>query len=404
MTSTVLALKNSTIPKTNNKNLVLADKDILNETFQNRKYKKTPVTQPKTICNSSISKLSDRVSKYLNDKVTSEDFYRTLLKNDIDPDSKQVNKILKELEIESNTSHKQTVSNFLKAKDFTDDTLEKLDKKLICSPVKQTMTSVEGEKYNGVKSLPNCNKRRFSEKSQLNSTENIFSTANKQNACNKDNSICSMNSSKSKKLEFMSNSSVFSTASKPLDNTNLSSKYSGSVLANFSSKASLGHGRYDNIKSQEPKSKSGIKYKNVLSEQNIASSRHRVKPEDLNIKIVGLHGKTKNNNTVSEVNQLKQSYNLIEWKVKKQTSSSKETSNRGLSIKANQKSRESISSLKTNCTSGSIQKETRNVTIVSTTPVGNFNKLRNNQIASKPQSNTPKTTVNRTFLNLVKSK
>lgn len=399
MTSTVLALKNSTLPKANNKNLALADKDILNETFQNRKYKKTPVAQPKTICNSPISKLSDRVSKYLNDKVTSEDFYRTLLKNDIDPESKQVNKILKELEIESNKSHKQTVSNFLKAKDFTDDTLEKLDKKLICSPVKQTMTSVEGEKYNGVKNIQNCNKRRFSEKSQLNSSENIFSS-NKQTPLNKDNSICSMNSSKSKKLEFMSNSSVFSTASKPADNTKLSSKYSGSVLANFSSKASLGHGRYDNIKSQEFKSKSGIKYKNVLSEQNVASSKHKVKPEDLNIKIVGLHGKSKNQNTVSDVNQLKQSYNLIEWNVKKQTSSSKETAKRVPLSKEIPKSRDSISSLKTNST----LKETKNVTIVSTTPVGNFNKLRKNDIISKPQSITPRTTVNRTFLNLVKSK
>ena len=121
-------------------------------------------------------------------------------------------------------------------------------------------------------------------------------------------------------------------------------------MASKSSKASLGHGRYDNIKSQEIKSKSGIKYKNVLSELNIAASKHKVKPEDLNIKIVGLHGKSKNQDTVSNVNQLKQSYNLIEWKVKKQASSSKETLNRGLSIKEKQKSRDSISSLKTNCT------------------------------------------------------
>ncbi len=361
------------------------DKEILNSTFTNRKYKKTYPEQPKPICTSPISKLSDRVGKFFDGKVDQEDFYRTLLKNNIDPESKQVKKILKDLELEDNKTHTKVVSTFLKAKDLTDDTIGKLEDKITAKPMRQSVTSFDKENQRRTSIDSNLNKKKRFGVNQFDNSD-IFS--NKGNKLSRDNSVMSTNSARSKKVEFMSNSNVFATPACPTqkDIKVLASKYSGTIMANFSTKSSLGHGKHDNVR-VDSKSKAGMKYKNVLSESNIAQNSFKKDPNSVNIRIVGLNGKS-NLNSIKEVDQKKQTYNLIEWNISKRTKSKS-----GLSL-SKVKSEESIGSASTSNSTANQSNKIKNIQVVKTTPLTKSDNSR--------QSFTPKTNVNKTFLSMLK--
>lgn len=309
ITSNALNDDNSSIP--------LKDKAILAFTNEHRRFKKgsTQENSDKTICMSPISKLSDKVGKFLSDDISSEDFYRALLKNNIDPESKQVKKIMSELEMESNKSHNKAMSSLLRVKDIHPKEEEDLESKVIKSPMKQTMTSFQDSSFKADLEIT------YSKKKKLETAQkpiNIFEQENRKKdqisnsfALSSDASSQSVSTLHQKKIDFMSQSSVFKKQPpEPLAQEKLENKYYNSVLQNFSSKSTFSHKtRIDAITS--PRARSGIKNKNVVSEENIAAVAHKPLKEDAQIKIVGMYGKAKNQNTINDVNQNRSSYSEI---------------------------------------------------------------------------------------------
>lgn len=304
-----------------------------NEKSDHRRYKKEHVSKDyKAICYSPISKLSDRVGKYFNDSCSKEDFYRTLLKNNIDPDSKQVMKILTDLEMETNKSHKQTITQLLKSRD--EKATIDCESKMICSPMKQTMTSFEIKSPSQAQGdiQLNASKKRRYENSQTMNSEKLFSPPTKSIAKmatidlqdklmvkspkGRDLSFNSELNHRSKKIGFMTISNIFSPKSKKDDSDELNSlakKYSGSILHNFSSKKDFENKNRTLEVESKPRSKSGYKYKNQVSDMNVAALRAKPDPSSSQIKIVGLYGKAK----VSTNADQKNSSIVLDWKVKK---------------------------------------------------------------------------------------
>lgn len=142
------SLKSPIKQQRDNDSMKFIDKDILNSTSKNRKYKKQSTTNnndQKEVPFSPIGKLSHKVSLLFENKIPMEDFYQSLIRNNIDPESKQVNKIINDLQVEGNKRHKDTISKLIKVKDVNETSINLIEKKMICSPVKQIYTSGENE-------------------------------------------------------------------------------------------------------------------------------------------------------------------------------------------------------------------------------------------------------------------
>ena len=316
---------------------------------------------------SKISKLNDGVSKYISDDITIDDFYKTLLKNNIDPESKQVSRIITELE-KGGSSGNQVVGKFVKIKDISCEP-DKLEKKVNPKPILQTKTSYElaplpssrNESKNFSKlskstskkdgntnfdsmskiedNLAMGNKKRKYDKTfgkHHNESENVIShpVGLKQIRSIKVESVKKGNEDedyhKNKKINFMTNSQAFAVDKVPLDMENLAAKKYGSIMQNYTSKDQL---TFYNHKNKKNKEETNIFYnlenkpntkrdKNTTSNENlfaVSSSKEKQReilksPE----KIMGLHGKARSILNDSDVNQTKSSFNeLIGWKVQK---------------------------------------------------------------------------------------
>jgi hypothetical protein len=371
--STLISSPKSSRIKPNNLNLasITSFDNSINSGNQHRRYKKEHVSKDyKAICMSPISKLSDRVGKLFTDTVSKDDFYRILLKNDIDPDSKSVSKILSNLEMETNKSHKDIVSQLLRAKGTKSCINLEADTTKFKSPIKQTMTSFEANNLKGGDIQMTITSKRKFDNTQFNTSTQIFAKQDSKIQLKKNNTEqtliksprtrdLSLNSSlthKSKKIGFMTQSSIFSGPSKDEINSineNLANKYAGSILHNFSSKRTFEAQRksdsslnIDNIKSR-----SGMKYKNQVSDMNAVAKLKKPDSANTQIKIVGLIGKSKVN---TEADQSKSTIgNLMEWKIKKTKHDFPATINDKQTVDLERRSSEmSMSSQKTASTQG----------------------------------------------------
>lgn len=380
MTTTESQLKTSLkspIKQRDNDSMKFIDKDILNSTSKNRKYKKQSTTNnedQREVPFSPIGKLSHKVSLLFENKIPMEDFYQSLIRNNIDPESKQVNKIINDLQVEGNKRHKETISKLIKVKDVNETSSTLIEKKMICSPVKQIYTSGENESKGLVTSSKESKKRRF-DTSQLSTS---------QLGVNEGSRRRSSSISQLQKINFMRNSSVFSAGKELVSTAMLSSKYKNSIEANNYTQVRIGIDLSDVNQSQKT-AKKGIAYKNQISTENtvlssVKHSQNQVNSEDLKVKIVGLNGKGVNQLTNRDVDQRKTSCNFIEW-----TTSGKKKAT------INKASAESLASANTNVS----QNQKESTSINSSWKVNSICSPVRNQM-------TPKTTVNQSFLKLLK--
>lgn len=297
----------------------LMDKELLNYTSSHRRYKKgfssvnEELQKEKMACQSPISKLSEKIGKYMLDDVSSEDFYRVLLKNNIDPESKQVKKIIKELDIDTSNSHSKAISSLLKVKDCPATEEDELERKALRSPMKQTMTSFQDSSFKADLEITSSKKRKVETPAR---PSNIFHTndegkilkASKDNKESSSNSVCP--TSRSRKIEFMSESSIFKKTPE-IDPEKLEKKFYTSILQNFSSKQTFSHRSKMEEVTSFHSARSGLKNKNQVSEENLAAVIQKPKKEDAGVKIIGMYGKARNQNTVADVDQSRSSYNDI---------------------------------------------------------------------------------------------
>lgn len=347
-----------------------------------RNYSYQNIDKYRSITESPVCKLTETLSKYVEEGLTREDFYKTLLKNNIDPESTEVNRILQDLEKSGVGSTQPAITKLVKIRNISTYN-DKLADSLVVTPKKQLLTSFESEdkfkkgkskskqefqsasKYNTIEeknSTPltkveddfgfnHSSKRRFG-KEELgtkhhNESENLLShsihskkeskaikgiTIKNYNKSNDAEEIVSdMNiSHKDKKIAFMQNSTALTQEKTPIDNTKLSEKKAGTVMQNLSSKDTFSFFDSKHIKNvkekniiNEHKVNRPMKYKNVVSEQNINAVSVDKKKQIMmtptkETKILGLFGKGKSELSNTEVNQLKTSVgNLFEWNVKK---------------------------------------------------------------------------------------
>lgn len=295
----------------------LMDKELLNYTSSHRRYKKgfssinEEAQKEKMACQSPISKLSEKIGKYMLDDVSSEDFYRVLLKNNIDPESKQVKKIIKELDIDTSNSHHKAISSLLKVKDCPATEEEELERKALRSPLKQTMTSFQDSSFKADLEITSSKKRKVEATAR---PSNIFPTGddtakiskqinNKTNTSS--NSLCP--TSRSRKIEFMSESNIFKKTPE-VDPEKIEKKFYTSILQNYSSKQTFSHSSKIDVVPKIHSARSGLKNKNQVSEENLAAITQKPKKEDAGVKIIGMYGKARNPNTILEVDQRRSSY------------------------------------------------------------------------------------------------
>lgn len=366
------SLKSPIKQQRDNDSMKFIDKDILNSTSKNRKYKKQSTTNnedQKEVPFSPIGKLSHKVSLLFENKIPMEDFYQSLIRNNIDPESKQVNKIINDLQVEGNKRHKETISKLIKVKDVNETSSNLIEKKMICSPVKQIYTSGENESKGLVTLSKESKKRRF-ETSQLSTSQLEASSGIR----GRSSSISQL-----QKINFMRNSSVFSAGKELISTEKLSSKYKNSIEANNYTQVRIGIDLSDVNQSQKT-TKKGIAYKNQTSTESTVLSSGKPSQNSQNsqnqVKIVGLNGKGVNFLTNRDVDQRKTSGNFIEWTCGKKTTT-------------NKASAESLASANTNVS----QKDKENQSA----------SWKVNSICSPVRNQmTPKTNVNQSFLKLLK--
>lgn len=306
LTSEALSDDNNSIP--------FKDKAILTSTSMNRRYRKpgNDSKTPSTLCNSPISKLSDKIGKFFNDQASEEDFYKALLKNNIDPESKQVQKILSSLDLVSNKSHYKAISSLLKVKDTKLRQEEELENKIVKSPMVQTMTSFQDSSYKDDLGIQTSKKKRIDTVSTNANTANVFESRGRVSDDAKTGTLKEKVLSpehKNKKIEFMTESSIFKKPSTEED-VSSANKFSGSILQNFSSKKTFSHKNKLEVPISNNPAKAATQYKNVVSEENLTANIKKPKPEDTQVKIIGLYGYAKKG-TVSDVDQSKSSYKEI---------------------------------------------------------------------------------------------
>lgn len=371
---------NGSQSKANDKNSGLGQNTAVStrvnaENTKFRRYKRDKISnldldKYRSYSESKIAKLNDGVNKYIADNITIDDFYKTLLKNDIDPESKQVSRIISEIE-KSGTSGNNAVGKLVKIQEISKEP-DKLENKIVAKPTLQTKTSYEISNLSSLKSKNNKSFSKFKEnevqdKVSIDSKiEDNFGSGNqrkkydkvfgkhhnesenmiahpiglkqiksiKVESFNPNNTETEKNENedyhKNKKINFFSSSQAFSVDKEPQNLEALASKKYGSIMQNYTSKDQLSFYNHKNKKNKEdtniltnienkvrPK-----KDKNITSDENLFALPKEKQKELISspekIKIVGLVGKAKTSMNNSEADQTKSSFDeLIGWKVQK---------------------------------------------------------------------------------------
>ena len=164
------------------------------EEVKHRRYRKNKgedIDPEKTVSNSSISALNTKVNYAIyNNQI--EELYSSMLKNNINPDAKQINKLINELE-KNGVSGTETTKKLIKYKDCSNST-DIIEQKIVVSPLNQVETSYENyekkQKEQKAKNLYNLisikeeveNKNRVNEKEKDNQQNQTKKLA-KSNSC-----------------------------------------------------------------------------------------------------------------------------------------------------------------------------------------------------------------------------
>lgn len=280
---------------------------------------------------SAVCKLNENLSKYVEEGLTREDFYKTLLKNNLDPESGKVNKILEDLDKAGIGSTQPAMSKLVKIRNISTFN-DKLAESIVIAPKKQLLTSFETEdklKSSNSKSKLNLvPSRSYSVEKDLNTSslgkveDNFGFNHSSKKRYNKESLgtgakhhndsdnhlahsihskkdtkaitgitvqnynknkeleggvVSNMNiSHKDKKIAFMQGSTALTQESKPFDNSKITEKKSGTVMQNLSSKDTFSFFDSKHIKNvkekniiNEHKLNRPYKYKNVVSDENV---------------------------------------------------------------------------------------------------------------------------------------
>jgi len=269
---------------------------------EHRRYKKNKahnLEKYRSISTSNVEKLSSKINKYIEHDLNTDEYYSALIKNNIDPEAKQVNKIFGELELQGSTGVNQTVNKLVKIKNCSRQ-YDILEKKIVANPLNQTMTSYDqfyklkrnksgnlsfdstlnsNKKFNKLKSsnyynnvkkqladnvsqsggdvnnkiIDSCEdnlalgnlKRRFNNSiitKHHNDSEDVIShTRNPKTikSITVENVNNNIDNHKSKKINFMTSSTAFKIDKEPIDKNSLLKKHHKSIIQNYSSKDSL---------------------------------------------------------------------------------------------------------------------------------------------------------------------
>ena len=313
---------------------------------------------------SSISKLNDQVSKYALNQISIDKFCTILSKNNINPESKEVIKILTDLGKKGTSGSTDAFNKLLKLRGIVE--VKDLESKIVCSPKKQLYTSYEdNEKKSIDPELVEDNLCIGTKKAKLKleglkhhtCSEDVISHTPHNKKTVTVIKVEPVDDHKSKKIQFMSESTAFKQETEPLDNSSFIKAKSGSIMQNYSSKDALHF--YDSKKQKNDSSKfeaynehkitRPTRDKNTTSEgMTVGLSKEKIKEvlktDPKEIKIVGLEGKGKSS-VIKDVDQNKTSLsNLTEWKIEKTKSiSSMKTRDDSLTVKSPTKNKTNYS-------------------------------------------------------------
>jgi hypothetical protein len=275
---------------------LLSDGAVNREHMRYKKNKGHNLDKYRSVSQSNVETLSNKVNKYIEHDLNTDEYYSCLLKNKIDPDAKQVTKIFHELDVQGSTGVNQAVNKLRKIKNFSMHQ-DNLEKRIVVNPINQTMTSYdqfnkikrnksfdsasnssEQIKFNKLKSsgiyntakkqnvvstdksadmnnkiINSCEdnlglgnlKRRFTNstiKRHHNESMDMISHAKKDPKTIKSITVKSVNNidnHKSKKIDFMTSSTAFKIDTQPIDKNSLVKKHYKSIIQNYSAKDTL---------------------------------------------------------------------------------------------------------------------------------------------------------------------
>lgn len=222
-----------------------------------RNYSYQNLDKYRSISESPLCRLSESLGKYVGDGLTREDFYKTLLKNNIDPESRVVNKILNDLDKSGTSSTQPAIRKLIKIRNIS-TCYDNLADNLVISPKKQLLTSFETQ-------------------------ENLKYT-NKENIKNTTNSVSNYKSIKGK-TSFSVNLNSYSNSDLSKVEDNFGFGHSSKRRFDMDSLGQKHHNESDNlivhnIHSKKNKAKNSIKgitiksFNNSINTENITSNNN----------------------------------------------------------------------------------------------------------------------------------